>query len=44
MGKILLQNGLVITMYAKEPEVSKRDILIDGSIISQIGEPLSAIA
>ncbi|HWQ70686.1 MAG TPA: amidohydrolase [Desulfitobacteriaceae bacterium] len=42
MGKILLQNGLVITMSAKEPEVSKRDILIDGSIISQIGEPLSA--
>lgn len=41
MGKILVQDGLVITMSTGEPDIAKRDILIEGSLISQIGKDLS---
>lgn len=42
MGKILVQDGLIITMSTEKPDVAKKDILIDGSCISQIGENLTS--
>ncbi|MEL7566132.1 MAG: amidohydrolase [Dehalobacterium sp.] len=42
MGKILMQDGLVITMATEKPDVAKRDILIEGSRISQIGENITS--
>jgi 5-methylthioadenosine/S-adenosylhomocysteine deaminase len=42
LGKILVQDGLIITMSTEKPDVAKKDILIDGSCISQIGENLTS--
>jgi len=38
LNKILIRNGLILTMAADEPKFSADDILIEGNLITQIGE------
>jgi len=42
MEKVLIKNGLVLSMAAERPVISAGDILIEGSIIAKIGKSLPA--
>ena len=40
MEKILIKNGLVLTMASEKPDIVQKDILIKGRVISQVGSNL----
>lgn len=42
MGRILIQGGLVLSMASEEPDVKVKDVLINGSTISQIDDNIPA--
>ena len=42
--KILIKNATLLDMVGEEPDISKRDILIDENIISKIDEKIDEIA
>ena len=38
MGRILIQGGLVLSLASQDPDIIVKDVLIDGSTISQVAD------
>ena len=42
MDKLLIKNGLLMTMTSSEPQIAAGEILVEGSTIAGIGPDLQA--